>query len=483
VSGAADAAASLEARIATYLEDAPRAARFDRAVFGIRLHRDQAAARLPGWEELRRRAAAIKAHTLSRLADYLEHFAARAEAAGAVVHFAETGAEANAIIHSLCAERGVRRVVKSKSMTTEECGLNPYLEERGIEIDDTDLGERIVQLWGEPPSHIVAPAIHRTRQEVGELFARRLGSPPGETDPARLIAAARRDLRGRFMAAGAGITGVNFAVAETGTIAVVENEGNSLLTTTLPPLHVAVMGLEKVVPTLADLSVFLRLLARSATGQRITIYTSHYTGPQARAAAEAGAPPRRLHIVILDNGRSTLFADPEHRSALGCIRCGACLNTCPVYRRSGGHAYGWAYPGPIGSVLAPAMLRTAAAGDMPFASSLCGACTAVCPVGIDLHAQLLRWRRRLVEQRRRPRALPGALAWLMARPRLYRWAATLARRGWPLARPLMRGWRAPGGGGERRALPRPAAQTFHDWWRENRAGRPEAGAAPGSGHA
>lgn len=466
--------ASLDSRAAAFLLDPERAERFDRAVFGIRLHRDRAAALLPGWEDLRRRAADIKAHALAHLSRYVERFAERAEAAGAAVHFAETGEEANRIVHALCAARAARRVVKSKSMTTEECGLNPYLEARGIEVADTDLGERIVQLFGEPPSHIVAPAIHRTRREIGELFARRLGSPPGESDPARLIGIARRDLRGRFLSAEVGITGVNFAVAETGTIVVVENEGNSLLTTTLPGVHVAVMGLEKVVPTLADLSVLLRLLARSATGQRITVYTTHYTGPQARPVEEAGSPPRELHIVILDNGRSRVLADPEHRSALGCIRCGACLNTCPVYRRTGGHAYGWAYPGPIGSVLAPALLATPGADAMPFASSLCGACTAVCPVRIDLHAQLLRWRRRLVEEGRRSAALPAWLARLMARPRLYRAATAAARRLWWLARPLARGWRAPAGGRDRRAVPRPARRTFQDWWRENRSGRSAA---------
>lgn len=459
---------ALAGRLAAYLEDPARPARFDRAVYGIRLHRDQAAAKLPGWEAIRQRAAAIKAHTLDHLDRYVDEFARRAEAAGAVVHFAETGEDANRIVHALCAARGVSKAVKSKSMTTEECRLNPYLEARGIEVIDTDLGERIVQLFGEPPSHIVAPAIHRTRQEVGDLFARAIGSPAGESDPARLIAAARRHLRGHFLSAGAGITGANFAVAETGSVVVVENEGNSLLTTTCPPLHIVVMGLEKVVPTLADLSVLLRLLARSATGQRITIYTTHYTGPQKRGGAEAGAPGREMHVVILDNGRSRLLADAEHKSALGCIRCGACLNTCPVYRRSGGHAYGWVYPGPIGSVLAPALKADRVADEMPFASSLCGACTAICPVKIDLHEQLLRWRRRLVAQGRRRRALPSALAWLMGRPRLYRWVMAGARRSGWLVRPLARSWRRPRGGRDSRALPAPARRTFQDWWRENR---------------
>ncbi len=461
---------TLSGRISRYLEDPERPPRFDRAVFSIHLHRNQAASRMPGWETLCRRAAAIKAHSLDHLERYVEQFARRAEAAGAVVHFAEDADEANRIVHRICQQNGARHAVKSKSMTTEECGLNAYLESRGIEVVDTDLGERIVQLFGEPPSHIVAPAIHRTRREVGDLFARAIGSPAGETEPARLIAEARRDLRRHFLSGQIGITGVNFAVAETGTIVVVENEANSLLTTTLPDVHVAVMGLEKTIPTLADLSVLLRLLARSATGQRITAYTTHYTGPQARASDEAGAAPRQLHIVILDNGRTRVLADSEHRSALGCIRCGACLNTCPVYRRTGGQAYGWVYPGPIGSVLAPAMRQDSAADDMPFASSLCGACTAVCPVQIDLHAQLLSWRRRLVAQGRRPRVLPRSLAWIMSRPRLYRWASAAARRSWPLVRLLARAWRRPRHGRDSRALPEPAPQTFHEWWRRNRGG-------------
>jgi L-lactate dehydrogenase complex protein LldF len=492
---------------AEHLADPERAARFDRAVFSIRLHRDQALARLPGWEGLRERAAAIKAHTLAHLDRYLERFAERAEAAGARIHFAETGEEANRIVHGLCSDRGVRRVVKSKSMTTEECGLNPYLEARGIEVADTDLGERIVQLFGEPPSHIVAPAIHRTRREIGDLFARTIGAPPGESDPARLIAAARADLRRRFLAAGAGVTGVNFAVAETGTLVVVENEGNSLLTTSLPRLHIAVMGIEKIVPTLADLSVMLRLLARSATGQRITSYTTHYTGPQAQAPGEAGGP-RELHVVLLDNGRTRLLADPAHRGALRCIRCGACLNTCPVYRRTGGHAYGWAYPGPIGSVLAPAMLgggsrgeagRSAAgraasaravsgrADDLPFASSLCGSCTEVCPVRIDLHRQLISWRERLVAEGRRRRALPRALAWVMARPRLYRALSAAARRAALAApriiRPLARSWRGPRAGRDRRLVPSAAPESFHDWWRRRGRVGGEPGAGGGAGSA
>src|SRR5690606_29579310 len=300
------------------------------------------------------------------------------------------------------------RVVKSKSMLTEECGLNPWLEARGFTVVDTDLGERIVQLGAEPPSHLIVPAIHRTRGEIGALFARTMGSAPGENDPDRLMALARADLRARFLAAEAGISGANFAVAETGSIVLVTNEGNADLGTALPPLHVACVGIEKLVASFDDAAVFLRLLARSATGQPLSAYTTVLTGPR---------PGGELHVVLVDNGRTRLLADPAHRRALRCIRCGACLNTCPVYRRAGGHAYGTAVGGPIGAVLGPA-LGPAEGAALPWASSLCGSCTAVCPVRIDLHEQLLAWRRAAPQPA--PSLARGArlAARVMAHPRL-----------------------------------------------------------------
>jgi L-lactate dehydrogenase complex protein LldF len=450
----------LDARAGETLPDAASVARHDAAVWMLRAKRDAAVAQVPDFEALRTRAAAIKDHTLDHLDRHLERFEETARANGIVVHWAPDAAALHEIVEALLRERGVRRVVKSKSMLTEECGLNPFLEARGIEVVDTDLGERIVQLEGEPPSHIIVPAIHRTRAEVGALFHQHMGSPAGEDDPERLMAHARVDLRARFLAADAGITGVNFAVAETGSLVIVTNEGNADLGTALPPLHIACLGIEKLVPALDDVAVFLRLLARSATGQPLSVYTSFLSAPR-----DGG----ELHVVLVDNGRSALLASPSHRRALRCIRCGACLNTCPVYRRAGGHAYGVPVAGPIGSVLAPALTATADAKTLPFASSLCGSCTAVCPVRIDLHEQLLAWRRET-------NALPASLrhgarvaAWVMARPRLYRAATRVLRRVWPLLGSRALGnpaaaWLAA------RELPAHPGASFAERWRRTRGG-------------
>ena len=456
-------------RLDAALVQTRRLAGFESRVWDLHGRRTAAVAKFPRWEELRQRAAAIKAHTLSKLDHYLEQFADNAEAAGAVVHFAQTGDQANRIIADLCQQRGASLVTKSKSMTTEECHLNGFLEGLGIEIVDTDLGERIVQMLKEPPSHIVAPALHRTAEEIGELFARQLGTPPGEKDPGRLTAAARVHLRPFFLGAQVGITGVNFAIAETGTITVVENEGNSLLTTSIPDLHIAVMGIEKVIPRMADLGTFLNLLARSATGQRISIYTTHYTGPQRRGEERE----RELHIVLLDNGRSRLLSQSGHASSLSCIRCGACLNVCPVYRRSLGHAYGWVYSGPIGSVLSPVMGGPGGA-ELPLASTLCGACTEVCPVKIDLHQQLLRWRGEMVDARRLPRPVIGLLGRLFRYPALFRALARLAILAcrWPwLQKRVFGKWMGLQDGTVKRELPRPADQSFTRWWRNRRGTR------------
>lgn len=420
--------ASFDQRVLEILPAGETLERHDAAVFDLRARRDRAVADVPDFEVLRERAAAIKAHTLDHLGHYLEQFEERASQAGAVVHWARDAERHNEIVGRLLADGRVRTVVKSKSMLTEECGLNPHLEAAGIEVVDTDLGERIIQLGHEPPSHILVPAIHRSREEVGALFHREMGTPEGESDPKRLTEHARLDLRPRFLGADAGITGVNFALAETGSIVVVTNEGNADLGMSVPPLHIASMGIEKLLPGLDDLGVFLRLLARSATGQPISAYTSVVTGP--RAGAE-------LHIVIVDNGRTRLLADPVHRSALSCIRCGACLNTCPVYRRAGGYSYDETVPGPIGAVLAPVLGASVGANELPHASSLCGSCTAVCPVGIDLHNQLLAWRRELGPNRAAALLARVAAAVLM-RPRLYRLLGRAVRALWPL---LDRRWR------------------------------------------
>ncbi len=449
-------------RAAAFAGNVERARWHDQALWFVRERRDAAAAQLPEWEALRGAAARIKAHTLGRLDRYLVQFEAQARAHGAEVHWAVDAAELCRVVHDLLAARGVRRVVKSKSMLTEECGLNPYLERRGIEVVDTDLGERIVQLRHEPPSHIVLPAIHLRKEEVGELFHRELGSPQGMSDPTRLTEVARGHLREKFLAAEAGITGVNFGVAETGGIVVCTNEGNADLGTALPPVHIACMGIEKLVPRERDLPVFLRLLARSATGQAITAFTSHFHGPR-----EGG----ELHVVLVDNGRSKLLASQRLRSALSCIRCGACLNTCPVYRRSGGHSYGAAVPGPIGSVLEPSR-DEARHASLPFACTLCGSCGDVCPVRIPLPRQLLSWRERLTEGGlvpKRRRLAQRAARLLFEHPSLYAALGRLARGlGRRLPRPLL--YARANAWGRARELPELPRESFREQLARRRRG-------------
>ena len=408
-------------RAAAFVANEHRAHWHDGALWYVRKNRDAAARAVPDWEALREAAAGIKRHTLSRLPDYLEQFESQATRLGATVHWARDAAEHNEIVLQLLKTHGAQRVVKSKSMLTEECHLNPYLERHGIEVTDTDLGERIVQMRAEPPSHIIFPAIHLKREEIGELFCEQLGTEPGLSDPVRLTAAARAHLREKFLAADAGITGVNFGIAETGGVVVITNEGNADLGTSLPKLHIACMGIEKLVPRARDLGIFLRLLARSATGQPISVYSSHFHGP---------APGAELHIVLVDNGRSRLLTNEPFRDALACIRCGACLNTCPVYRRSGGYSYDTTVPGPIGSVLAPA--RSAKRHQsLPSACSLCGSCRDVCPVQIDLPLQLLTWRRELVARGITPAwklLLAKLAAKVLRSPALYQTAGSLLRR-------------------------------------------------------
>jgi L-lactate dehydrogenase complex protein LldF len=441
---------------AKFVANRERAAWHDRTLWMVRAKRDAVAATVPEWEQLREQASQIKQHTLAHLADYLEEFETNATALGATVHWAKDAAEHNQIVLSILQSRGVRKVVKSKSMLTEECHLNPYLEREGIEVVDTDLGEWIVQLRGEPPSHIVMPAIHTKREEIGELFHEKIGTEKGATDPQYLTEAARQELRQKFLAAEAGITGVNFAIAETGGFVVCTNEGNADLGTALPGLHIACLGIEKLIPKAADLGVFLRLLARSATGQPITTYSTHFHGPQGRvvgkpgflngdpsggggdasdgddATAELGKPgfeQGELHIVLVDNGRSEILASDDFRRSLNCIRCGACMNTCPVYRRSGGHSYNNTVPGPIGSVLAPSQ-NAAKHSTLPYACSLCGSCDDVCPVKIDLHQQLYTWRSKLVLKGLLPRSKRWGMkvgGWVLARPGLMNFSGRLAR--------------------------------------------------------
>ena len=345
------------------------------------------------WQALREYAHRVKLHTLSHLDHYLEQLEHQIVAAGGQVHWVRDGAHAGRVIADLARSRDDRTVVKSKSMTSEEIDLNQVLEAAGCEVVETDLGEYLLQLAGDRPAHIIAPAVHKSKEAIAKLLADKLGVPVYD-DAERLTRVARDALRKKFLTAGIGITGVNFAVAETGTIVVVENEGNARLTTSLSRVHIALMGIEKVIPRLADLGVFLTLLPRAATGQRMSSYVSLLTGPR-RAGERDG--PEEFHLVIMDNGRTAIQADPVMRESLACIRCGACLDVCPVFERTVGHAYGSVYSGPIGAVITPLYQGLDVAGELPFASSLCGACGEICPVKIDLPRLLLELRARVVQ--------------------------------------------------------------------------------------
>jgi len=430
--------------------------------------RAEVVAERPDWEALRREAAIRRDRALDRLDAHLLTLEEKASAKGIRVHWAADAAEANRIIAEICkaavGEKSGGRplVAKSKSMTTEEIGLTPHLEGEGFEVVETDLGEYIVQIAGQMPSHITAPALHLSRQDVGKLFAEKLGVPYQE-DPVELIGVARGVLREKFLKADVGITGCNFAVAETGTPLMVENEGNGRLVGAVPRVQITVMGIEKVVPAWEDLLILLELLPRSATGQRLTGSVIFFNRP---SRPEESDGPQELHLVILDNGRTRALADPKLRSVLRCIRCGACLNACPVYRRTGGHAYCWIYPGPIGAVLAPLFLGREKAMDHPFASSLCGRCDEICPVMIPLHHHLLTLRER--SARLRPAGEKAAWQgweWVMDRPDLYRLLAAAPR--FVLHDVLKGKWspRLPVWGDERETPPL-AAKSFEEKFRE-----------------
>ena len=366
-----------------------------RVLTGFIRRRGAAFAELPDGEALRDRARAIKAEAIANLDRYLLQLEESVTRLGGKVHWASDAQEAREIILELARANSVKRVVKSKSMVTEEIDLNEAFEEAGIEPVETDLGEYIVQLAHEKPSHILAPAIHKSKEDISDLFADTLGLK-GLKQAEEMTVAARKELREKFCTAEMGVTGANFAVAETGTIVLVENEGNIRLSTTLPRLHVALMGIEKVIPRFDDLAVFLKILARSATGQKMSSYVSFITG--ARRSGEIDGA-RQFHLVILDNGRARILADEEKRESLYCLRCGACLNVCPVYQKIGGHAYGSVYSGPIGSIITPPLIGIDRSKDLPYASSLCGACREVCPVRINIPHVLLKLREEWVEER------------------------------------------------------------------------------------
>lgn len=417
------------------------------------------------WEQWREEARNIKIHTLDHLDYYLEMLHDNVAAAGGQVHFAADAAEANAIVSHLAGSRGVKIATKSKSMVSEELELNAALESLGVEVYETDLGEYIIQLAGETPSHLVAPALHKSKEDVAQLFAAKLGVAYDE-DIERMAATAREVLRDKFMQADLGISGANFLVAETGTLVIVTNEGNGRLCTSAPRMHIGITGMEKVIPSMQDLSIFLRLLPRSATGQRITSYVSMVTGPR-RPDDEDG--PEEFHLVIVDNGRSRMLRDPKLREALYCIRCGACLNICPVYQRVGGHAYGWVYPGPIGAVVSPALTGLKEGKMLPQASSLCGACREACPVKINIPRMLLELRRRTAESEdpqqrassRSERWLAGAYGRLMRTPGRMARAAALGR----IAQRLLPGRANPGGGPGRGWIRRAPLPLLSRWTR------------------
>src|SRR5437762_8532818 len=395
---------------------------------GFPLRRQQAIARLPEFEELREEGRAIKDHTLANLDFYLEFYEQNVTAAGGQVHWARTAEEARAAILDICRAAGAKIVTKGKSMVAEEIALNDHLEANGITPVETDLGEYTIQLRHEPPSHIIAPAIHLVKEQVAETFRAEHRSLDPErllVEPRQMCDEARAMLRPRFLAADVGITGANFLVAETGTSIIVTNEGNGDLTQTLPPVHIVLASIEKVVPTLEDVSQFLRVLARSATAQEMSVYTTLSTGPR-----RAGDPdgPAEYHVIILDNGRTAMLGG-QFREMLRCIRCGACMNHCPVYAAVGGHTYGWVYPGPMGAVLTPSIVGIENSGHLPNASTFCGRCEEVCPVRIPLPSLMRHWREREFERHLLPATVRSGLAfwgYLAKRPRLYAVATSLA---------------------------------------------------------
>ncbi|MFJ9949391.1 LutB/LldF family L-lactate oxidation iron-sulfur protein [Kitasatospora sp. NPDC091207] len=459
------------------LADTQLRANLKRATTTIRDKRLAVAAELDDWERLRDAAAAIKNRTSRHLDRYLVRLEESVTAAGGTVHWAADAVEANRIVTGLVRATGERTVVKVKSMATQEIGLNEALAEAGITAYETDLAELIVQLGDDRPSHILVPAIHRNRTEIRDLFAAEMGrwgrpAPEGlGDDPRELAEAARLHLRSRFLGAKVAVSGANFAVADTGTVVVVESEGNGRMCLTLPETLITVMGIEKVVPTWSDLEVFLQLLPRSSTGERMNPYTSTWTG------TTEGDGPRAFHLVLLDNGRTDTLADEVGRQVLGCIRCSACLNVCPVFERTGGHAYGSVYPGPIGAVLTPQLVGIEQAASLPFASTLCGACYDACPVKIDIPRVLAHLRAEAVEAGRgplNPEALAmKAAATVLDSPRLLSAAQRAAAAGGRLLARRGRIGRLPGplrGWSDTRDTPVPPAESFRTWWRENKEG-------------
>ena len=443
-------------KAAIFNKDEARTDWHDASLWMVRKKRDVAVSEIPEWEFLREFASDIKMHTLSKLDEYLEAFEKEATENGAIVHWAADAKEHNDIVLSILNKHQAKKMVKSKSMLTEECHLNDFLAANHIEVIDSDLGERIIQMLDQPPSHIVLPAIHLKKEEIGELFHKELHTEKGATDPQYLTEAARQHLREKFHTAQVALTGVNFGIAETGEVVVCTNEGNADMGVHLTPVQIHSMGIEKLIPRRSDLAVFTRLLARSATGQPFTVFTSHHRKPKKEG---------EMHIILVDNGRTTQLGKPDFRNSLKCIRCGACMNTCPIYRRSGGHSYESTIPCPIGSILTPG-IDLKKYGNLPFASTLCGSCTDVCPVKIDIHDQLYKWRQ-IVSEAGLPeggnKTLMGMLGSGLAAPQFFHRLGNLGRK-------MLRLFP----GNERflsftiwtkdRNLPKAPVESFRDWY-------------------
>ncbi|MGI3786495.1 MAG: LutB/LldF family L-lactate oxidation iron-sulfur protein [Janthinobacterium lividum] len=462
---------SFPAAARTSLADTQLRANLGNATRTIRAKRAAVVAEVDDWEELREAGRQLKVHTMANLPAYLVQFEEAVTARGGTVHWARDATEANKIVVDLVRATGSDEVVKVKSMATQEIALNEALEAEGIAALETDLAELIVQLGHDKPSHILVPAIHRNRAEIREIFLREMGGvdPDLSDDPAALAGAARLHLRRKFLSARVAVSGANFGVAETGTVAVVESEGNGRMCLTLPETLITVMGVEKLVPRYRDLEVFLQLLPRSSTGERMNPYTSMWTG------VTPGDGPSDFHVVLLDNGRSAVLSDEQGRDALNCIRCSACLNVCPVYERAGGHAYGSVYPGPIGAILSPQLTGVEDNASLPYASSLCGACYDVCPVKINIPEILVHLRAEHTETYAAEHRVPSveatamaAVSVVMRNPTRWRLALRSGRLGRLLGRrrgvigevplPLARQWT------DSRDLARPPQQTFRDWW-------------------
>lgn len=442
-----------------FLSDPAKAKWHDETLWFVRDKRDAITKTIPEWEQLRDLASQIKDNVLANLDSYLVEFEQKAKANNIHVHWAVDSEEHNQIVLGILRQHDCKAIVKSKSILTEECHLNPFLEKNGVEVVDTDLGERIVQFLNQPPSHIVLPAIHLKKRDISEIFHEKLHTEKGNEDPTYLTQAARVHLREKFLSAKVAITGVNFGIAETGEFVVCTNEGNADMGVHLADVHIACMGIEKIIPRRQDLGVFLRILARSATGQPVTNYNSHFRSP---------APGKEIHIILVDNGRTDQLAREKFKNSLKCIRCGACMNTCPIYRRSGGFSYGSVVPGPIGSILSPG-LDLKKYSSLPFASTLCGSCSDVCPVKINIHEQLYEWRQEITKaQGANAKSISMKIAnGIFSTPFAYKISGEMLRGALKIL-PEAITYSGLNTWGKQRDLPEVPKESFKDWYKKNR---------------